>query len=214
MNKATVTLGVMLCLAGAGPIWGQVFNDLEDVKDREIEWQAFFVSGLFSGETLLRTNDGFNDIEVKTDDGWLIGVRASGENEYLGAEVTLAGVFADLDFEADPFATVPSGSDARTFLLSFNGLFYPTGNELLEGRIRPYLTVGPEMAVIDTDYSKVSGETVFGANVGLGIKFLLGDSGNVILRADWRWHNFFYSTGGLKSRIYHQELTAGIGIRF
>jgi len=211
MNKLTVISVVLICMAAAGPIWGQVF---EDVNKEEVEWQGFLVSGWFSGETLLSTSNGINDIQVKTDDGWLIGVRAGGENEYLGAEVTVAGVFADMHVKSDLFTDPPSGSDARTFLLGINGLLYPTGNEILEGRIRPFMTVGPGVALIDTDYSKVSNETVFDMNVGLGVKFLLGDSGNTMLRADWRWYYLVGSMSGLDNKLYHQELSIGLGIRF
>ena len=201
---------VVVLLALAGPLWGQVSGE-----KGEIDWQASLVSGWFSGETLLygQTTIG-EQYQLKTDDGVLIGLRLSGEQEYSGGEITLAGVFQDMDVKKDPTAQISSGSNSDMLLFSFNALVFPTGNNLLEGRVRPFLTVGPGLAIIDTDFDKVSNETVFNMNVGAGVKFLLGDEGNPVLRFDWRWYYMVGSTTGLENKMYNQELTVGLGIRF
>jgi len=210
MRKRKQVLLVVVLLAFAGPLWGQVSGE-----KGEIDWQASLISGFFSGETILRGQTIGEEYQVKTDDGVLIGLRLSGEQEYFGGEITLAGVFQDLDVKKDPTAQMSSsGSDADMLLFSFNALVFPTGNDFLEGRLRPFLTAGPGLAIIDTDCDKVSNETVFNMNVGAGVKFLLGDDGNPVLRFDWRWYYMVGSTASLENKMYNQEFTIGLGIRF
>ncbi|MCK5269748.1 MAG: outer membrane beta-barrel protein [Sedimentisphaerales bacterium] len=200
---------VVVLLASAGPLSGQMAGEND-----EIDWQASLVSGWFSGATILRGQTIGDEYQLKTDDGVLIGLRLSGEQEYFGGEITLAGVFQDLNLKKNPAAIMSSPSDSTMFLFSFNALIFPTGNTLCEGRVRPFLTIGPGLAIIDTDFDKVSNETIFNMNVGTGVKFLLGDEGNPVLRFDWRWYYMVGSTAGLENSMYHQELTVGLGIRF
>ena len=200
---------VVVLAASAGPLWGQMSGE-----KGEIDWQASLVSGWFSGETILRGQTAGDEYQLKTNDGVLIGLRLSGEQEYLGGEITLAGVFQDLNLKKDPAVVMSSASDSKMLLFGFNVLMFPTGNTLLEGRVRPFLTVGPGLAIIDTDSSKVSSEAMFNMNVGAGVKFLLGDEGSPVLRFDWRWYYMVGSTTGLENQMYNQELTVGLGIRF
>ena len=200
---------VVVLLASAGPLWGQMAGE-----KGEIDWQASLVSGWFSGATILRGQTAGDEYQLKTDDGVLIGLRLSGEQEYFGGEITLAGVFQDLNLKKDPATIMSSPSDSKRLLFGFNALIFPTGNTLLEGRVRPFMTVGPGLAVIDTDFDKVSSEAMFNVNVGAGVKFLLGDEGNPVLRFDWRWYYMVGSTTGLENKMYNQELTVGLGIRF
>ena len=208
-NRKQVLLVVVL-LALAGPLWCQTSGE-----KGEIDWQASLISGWFSGETLLYGQTTIGEkYQLKTDDGVLIGLRLSGEQEYLGGEITLAGVFQDMDVKKDPTAQISSGSDSDMLLFSFNALVFPTGNDLLEGRIRPFLTAGPGLAIIDTDFDKVNSETVLNLNIGAGVKFLLSDKGNTVLRFDWRWYCMYGSSSGMEGKIYNQELTVGLGVRF
>ena len=46
----------------------------------------------------------------------------------------------------------------------------------------------------------------------VGVKFLLGDQGNPVLRFDYRWHHFFGS--GDLNDMDEQEITVGLGIHF
>ena len=50
-------------------------------------------------------------------------------------------------------------------------------------------------------------------NSGFGIKFLMGETGDSILRVDWRWH-LMRDFSSEFERIYRQEITVGIGMRF
>ncbi|MCK4629042.1 MAG: outer membrane beta-barrel protein [Sedimentisphaerales bacterium] len=209
MRKRKQVLLVVVLLASAGPLFGQMAGE-----KGEIDWQASLISGFFSGETILRGQTIGEEYQVKTDDGVLIGLRLSGEQEYFGGEITLAGVFQDLNLKKNPATIMSSPSDSKMFLFGFNALIFPAGNTLLEGRVRPFLTVGPGLAIIDTDFDKVSNETVFNMNVGAGVKFLLGDEGNPVLRFDWRWYYMVGSTTGLENKMYNQEFTVGLGIRF
>jgi len=180
-------------------------------QEKDVEWQAFLFGGMFTGDTFLRDQGG-TPSSLKTENDFMIGLRAGLEQEYLGAELTLAGVFQDVDYET----SLPTGdrpSDARTLLLGLNGLLYPAGNYIMDGRIRPFLTAGPGLAYLDTDSSLLSNEVIFDFNVGAGIKILLGDEGFPVLRLDWRWYYLAGSVGGLEN-TYHQELTLGLGIRF
>ena len=209
MRRRKQVLLIVVLLASTGPLLGQMAGE-----EGKIDWQASLVSGWFSGETILRGQTVGNEYQVKTDDGVLVGLRLSGEREYFGGEITLAGVFQDMHIKKDPTAIMPSASDSRMFLFGFNTLIFPTGNTLLEGRFRPFLTVGPGLAVIDTDFDRVSNETMFNLNVGAGVKFLLGDDGNPVLRFDWRWYYMVGSVTGLENKMYNQEFTVGLGIRF
>lgn len=194
--------------------WGQTSDSLLNEGGWDSQWQASIYSGYLTGGSLLRTTIDGEPVTVRTDPGWLIGIRVTADEEYFGWEGSLAGVFSDLDVKKDPFVAQSSAKDATMLLLNFNVLLYPTGDELLEGRVKPYLTLGPGLASIISDFDKVDGRTMFATNLGAGIKFLLGEEGNTILRFDWRWHYMVGSTAGLENTIYRQELSMGLGFAF
>ena len=180
-----------------------------------VDLEVSLFGGFFTGGTLLRTTDTVGEsIEADVDDGIAIGLRIGIEQEFLGLELSGMGVFSDMDLRADPAADIPSVKDASMLLANVNVLWFPIGNALADGRVRPFVTLGPDLVYLTSDYDQADNETMLGVNIGAGIKFLLGDSGNPVLRFDWRWHYIVGSTAGLENQIYRQELTAGIGIRF
>ncbi|MBN1844993.1 MAG: outer membrane beta-barrel protein [Sedimentisphaerales bacterium] len=213
-----------ICLAGRGALLllfvtvpATLYGQFEDQPRLESPpaWEADFYTGYFSGGTLLRTRVQGEPVDVDMDSGLLLGLRLGADQEYFGVEVSLACVLADLDLNADPAAVLPSASDASILLGDINLLVYPTGNALAEGRVKPFITAGPGIGVFDTDFDdKVSNETAFDVNVGGGIKFLLGDQGNPVLRLDYRWHLFTSTSSGLDDDLTRQEITVGLGLRF
>jgi hypothetical protein len=76
------------------------------------------------------------------------------------------------------------------------------------------LCIGPGLVWLFSDFDKADNELMYDTNLGAGIKFLLGDNGNPVLRFDWRWHYIVGSTAGLENSMYRQELTIGIGFTF
>lgn len=178
------------------------------------EWQFTVVGGYFTGGSIVSTTVNGEQANVKTDDGWLTGVRFGQDNEYLGWELTAAAVFADLDVKIDPAALVSIGNDSSWLLANLNAMYYPTGMEMADGRIRPFVTAGPGLAHFNSDFDQADNETMFALNVGGGVKFLLGDTGDLILRLDWRWHHIVGSTAGLNNSIYRQEISMGLAWRF
>ena len=64
------------------------------------------------------------------------------------------------------------------------------------------------------DFDKADNKTMFEFNAGGGFKFLLGDTGDLILRIEWRWHQIVGSTAGLKNSMYRQELSMGLAWHF
>jgi len=190
--------------------WGQFSPETAP----ETDWQVSFNTGFFSEGTYLRTKVAQEPVSVRTKSAWLVGLRAGADKEFWGAELTLAEIFADLELVADPAALLPSGGDANLLLLDLNFLWYPTGNDLADGRVRPFVTLGPGFMFFNSDFDQADGESAFDVNFGGGIKFLLGEKGNPFLRFDYRWHIFYGMTSGLEQTIYRQEMTAGIGWRF
>jgi hypothetical protein len=208
--QLTMALAMVLAMAlTAAPTWGQAVG----AAPGEVQWQAGGFGGWFTGGTIV-SNAVVNGEPVRatTDEGWLFGVRVGADQEYLGAEATIAGVFQDLNLEAAPEAGL-RGGDASWLLASLNALVYPAGNALADGRIKPFVTVGPGLAYLDSDFREADNETMFAWNAGLGVKFLLGEDGNPILRIDYRWYQMM-GTGELKSNMWRQELSVGLGIRF
>ncbi len=206
-----VALVALILLVGISPVWGQLAGSAE----RENDWQVTFMSGYFSSGSVMDTHtDAGERVKVSSEGGWSIGLRWGAEQEYLGWEVGFSAVFADLDLEADSFAVdLPSSEDATFLLGGVNLLWFPTGNDLGNGRVRPYVTVGPGVVHFDSDYDEAGSETMLSANAGVGVKFLLGDEGNPVLRFEWRWH-YMMGVSSDMGDLYRQELVAGIGFRF
>ena len=198
-------------------IAGDVYAQAPESPETPTDWQVSFASGYFTGGSFLRTKNADGErITAEANDGWLIGLRFGAEQEYLGWEATLAGVFGDMDLVADRFAVddLPSTQDYSLLLANINANWFFVGNDWAQGRIRPFLTIGPGLAHLNSDFDQADNETMFAVNAGAGIKFLLGDEGNPVLRFDWRWHQLIGSTAGLESSMYRQELSVGLGIRF
>lgn len=201
---------LLVSVIAASPVFAQVAETFES----DLEWQGFLVGGWFTGGSLADTTVAGEAVGVDTDDGWFTGVRFGAEAEYLGFEITTAGIFSDMDLN-DPFgASGETASDAQMFLASINAMIFPTGNEMAEGRVRPFVTIGPGLVYLNSDFDPVDEEVIMEINAGFGIKFLFGDDANTIFRIEWRWHQMFGSSADLKSNIYRQEVGAGLGIRF
>jgi hypothetical protein len=182
--------------------------------ERPNDWHWGLIAGYMSGDTILKTKD-INEetITAKADSGTVLGVRYGMDREFLGLEASLKGVFSDLEIQADSAAIAPSGGDADLYLATVDLLWYPTGNDLDQGRFRPFLALSPGVGFFDSDFDEVDGEWVYDIAAGAGFKLFTGDEGNPIIRLDWRWHvmkdfdkNFEW--------IYRQELTLGVGFRF
>jgi hypothetical protein len=200
---------VFVVLAGAAS--GQSVGP----EDWDTQWHLDLHSGYLTGGTILRTDIDGEPVKVKTDSYWLIGGHVGAEQEYLGWEATLAGAFADMDVDFDKFADVTaSGKDSSLLLTNVDALVFPFGNDLGDGRIRPFLCIGPGLVWLFSDFEQADNELMYDTNLGAGIKFLLGDNGNPVLRLDWRWHYIVGSTAGLENSMYRQELTIGIGFSF
>lgn len=210
MKTSMAGLVLLVMVLSFSPALGQMAGSSE----RETDWQAYFTTGYFDAGTVLNTHVRGERVEVDMDEGWLFGVRAGADWEYLGVEALIAGVISDMDLKADPAVNLTSGHDASVFLADVNLLWFPVGNSIADGRVRPFATIGTGFGIFDTDFYKVENEVAWDFNVGGGIKFLLGDQGNPILRFDYRWHLYTSSTSGLNHDIYRQELTMGLGFRF
>lgn len=212
-TRTSMTVLVLLGMATMlSPALGQMAGSSD--TETETDWQAYFTTGYFDGGTILNTQVQGEPVKVEMDEGWLLGVRIGADQEYVGLEATLAGVISDMDLQADFVADLPSAHDASVFLASINFLWYPVGNAVADGRVRPFATIGTGLGVFDTDFEKVENEVAWDVNVGGGIKFLLGDEGNPVIRLDYRWHLFTTSSSGLEADLYRQELTLGLGVRF
>ena len=208
------TTAILILTALAMPMVSSVtLAQIPGDISRDIDWQISAIGGYFVGDLLVETEIDGETVRGELDTGWLTGVRVGAESEYFGLETRIAGVFADVDIKADPAAGMSSSEDATLLLVNLDAMWFPVGNELADGRVRFFFTGGPGLMHIDTDFSEADGETVFDINVGLGIKFLLGDQGNPVLRFDYRWHETFGSNSGLED-MSSQEMTAGLGFRF
>ena len=210
--KATGTYFVILvtCLAMVSSAFGQFSDKSMD----EPEWHVSFNSGLFTEGTYLKTTVNQEPVGARTNSAWLVGVRGGVDYEFWGAELSVAGMFADLEYSADPSLMMPTDDDAMMLLVDLKILWYPTANQIAGGRIRPFVTIGPGMMCFNSDFDKADGENAFDVSMGGGVKCLLGEDGNPFLRFDYRWHIFSGMTSGLESSFYRQEITAGIGWRF
>ena len=219
-HLVVILLAVAAVLGPVGVCRGQAAGSAE----REVDWQASYFNGFFTGGPWLTTETILEGETVlfETNAGWLTGVRLSADQEETGLEFTLAAVFADMDLRTDPAAGLPDSVDSTLILAGVNGLWYPTGNQLADGRIRPFMTFGPGVVYLNSDLGGVANELavrpddklMFDVNFGLGMKFLLGETGNPVARLDYRWYYIFGDTAGLQKDIYRQELSLGIGIRF
>ena len=212
MNKKLVQ--GMMVLAAAVPAGRAAWGQESPVADQPVTWETSLVGGYFTGGMLARVKVAGEPVKAEMNTGWLVGVRTGAEEEYLGLELTLAGVFANLDLTADPAAALPSAQDASLFLGDLDVLLFPTGQGWADGRVRPFLCAGPGVAQLNSDFHAVDGETLFDVNVGAGCKFLLGESGNPVLRVDWRWHKLAGGGSNVQDPLYRQEFTAGLGWRF
>jgi len=188
----------------------------------ESEWQVGLFAGWFTGGELQRRSIGAGvPVKAEDNDGVIVGVRFGQDGEYLGWEATVAATGATLDLKYDEAVVSPQEVEAydldadrvSLFLVNVNAMIYPGGNEFAEGRVRPFLTVGPGLVTVLSDYEAIANETAFDWNAGLGVKFLLGEEGNTVLRVDYRWYYIMGSTANLHSSIYRQELSLGLGIR-
>ncbi len=181
-------------------------------SDWNSQWQASLVSGYFTGGTLIDEVTPIGDNrKIDESSGWLLGLRAGVDQEFWGWEAMIAGVFADVDEKELPTAAINTSGDASWLLTGLNLMVYPTGNEFANGRVRPFLTIGPALAAHFSDDGYTDGDAMFDVNLGGGVKILLGDQGNPVLRFDWRWH---YMTASSIDTQNRQEFTVGIGINF
>jgi len=212
VKRIGIMAGMLMILTAVG--FGQATGSLE----KKTAWELSYVNGYFTGGDLGHARVQGETVKAESDGGWLTGLRFGVDGEFLGAEMTAAGVFADMNLKADQAAfdadpSLKSAKDARYFLANLNALWFPAGNYFAEGRVRPFFTAGPGLAYFNSDFDQIDNETMFDWNVGLGIKFLLGDEGNPTLRVDYRWYQIL-GAGNMKDDMFHQEISVGIGIRF
>lgn len=208
MHKYLISglVGVFLIVSG------QVFAQPSGGFERPDDWQASVFIGYMSGETLLETKVAGEPVRAKADSSLVVGLRGGVDHEFTGLEASALVAFSDLELEADPAAGLSDG-DADLYLATINFLWYPAGNELDEGRFRPFITAGPGLGFYDSDFSEVDGELLYDINVGAGFKLLTGDEGNPVIRFDWRWHIMKDFDNNFE-RMYRQELSLSVGIRF
>lgn len=219
IKRMQAVLAVILVLGCAAGALGQM--GMQGVEENE--WQVGLFGGWFTGgELQTRTYGVVGEVKADADDGYITGLRFGQDGEYLGWEATTAFTGADLNIEFDQLTATQTEIDAydldadsvSMLLVNVNAMIYPTGNDIAEGRVRPFVTVGPGFASVFSDYGAIDGETVFDVNVGLGVKFLLGDDGRTVLRLDYRWYYLVGSTANLRNSIYRQELSIGLGVKF
>jgi len=193
-------------------VQGQLFE--EEVSPSN--WQLSFFTGYFHGESFLDTRNHEENapMKIRPDTAWLWGVRIGAEQEYIGWEFSTAVAFADLEVDAHPLATVPSGRDLDTYLVNINAQVFPTGYNLSRGRIRPFISGGVGVAHFDSDFDYIGAETMLDVNAGAGVKFMLDDADKYHLRLDWRWHYLAGGGSGVNNTLYRQELTFGFGFSF
>jgi hypothetical protein len=212
MNRLAIFMAAGLMAGSAA--WGQAFEK-EKFAQTPTDWEISAITGYFTGGEVWNGRVDGVPAKADTDGGFLVGVRFGADQEYLGWEVGVSGVFEDMELEHDPSDIgLPSPSETRWLLGNVNALWYPFGNDIAEGRVRPFFTAGPGVAGFFSDLDQVDGEAAFDVNVGLGVKLLLGEQKNPVLRFDYRWHYMTATTGELKDNIFRQEITVGLGIRF
>ena len=207
-------LGLAFLIMGlwvASGAYGQPAGSIERLRDRQVH---LFGGGL-SGETLIETKIGGETVTGRADSGIMAGLRLGADDEYTGWELTLAGMWSDVEIKADPFATdLPAETDSSLILATINLMLFPAGNSMADGRVRPFLTVGTGVGYLTADdFDELDNEWLYDVNSGFGIKFLMGETGDTILRLDWRWH-LMRDFSSEFERIYRQEMSVGIGMRF
>jgi len=193
---------------------------------RPQDWQIHLFGGALSGETLIETAFGPGTVTTRADSGIMTGLRLGVDGEYNGWELTLAAVFSDVDIMAPfPVTDLPIEIDSSLYLATINLMHFPAGNSMADGRVRPFITVGTGLGYLRSDFpagasgslaedlNELDSEWLYDVNSGFGIKFLLGETGDSILRVDWRWH-LMRDFSSEFERIYRQEISVGIGMRF
>lgn len=202
---------LMMGLLMASEAFGQPAGSVGRPQD----WQIHLFGGALSGETLIETEIGVEPVTGRADSGIMTGLRLGVDGEYNGWELTLAAVFSDVDIMADLSATgLPSEIDSSLYLATINLMHFPAGNGMADGRVRPFITVGTGLGyLVAKDFDELDSEWLYDVNSGFGIKFLLGETGDSILRVDWRWH-LMRDFSSEFERIYRQEISVGIGMRF
>ena len=198
-----------LCVAS------QAFGQPAGSSGRQLDPQFHLFGGVLSSGTLIETHRGGEPVSGRADSGIIAGFRLGEEEEFAGWELTLAAVLDNVEIKADPFATdLPAESDATLILGMINLMYYPAGNSMADGRVRPFVTAGTGLGYMSADdFEELDDEWIYDLNAGFGLKFLLGDEGDTILRLDWRWHQMRDFSSQLKN-IYRQEISIGIGMRY
>lgn len=211
-TRCIVIFAIVTFLATGTTLCAQKVGTAEN----EYDWQLSVIGGFLDfGELAEFYLDTGEEVNVRLDDPWMVGLRFGVEDEFLGIELTAATAFADVNLSADPIAMadLPSGNDAVMFIGNIDALWFPVGNALSDGRVRPFVAVGPGLLHLDSDVGPIDNETMFDINMGFGVKILCGDNGNPILRLDYRWHRML-GEGNINDAVSFQEITAGIGFRF
>ena len=207
MKKIMMILTVLTAVSGF--VSAQGFDSpsgWDSVSENDLQVSIF--AGKFGGDRIGIGRDSVNDkVKVSNDDGTILGVRVGKDVEYWGWEVSLAGAFADED--SDTQDGISSG-DASMLLIDFDLLLFPAGYDFAGETFRPFLCAGPGAAQYMTDSDYIDDETMFGYNVGCGIKFDLGENWPD-LRVDYKWH--FLSSDEYDDQE-RTEFTVGIGWKF
>ncbi len=118
MKKTKVKLLMVILLALTSQAWGQAASSIE----RDVDWQLSLIGGVLTGGTYSsRTENSLGErVHLKTDEGFMTGLRLSAEQEYLGLELSAAGVFHDMNLEAGEWEIEPEGSNATLILTDLN----------------------------------------------------------------------------------------------
>ena len=193
------------CLSGQGLA--------PDYQDDGFNWRWGVFGGSITGDTIMETTVNGEFVSPRSDSGWQAGLRLEADKEMWGFDFEISTTQADLDLRAGSFATVPSASRADVYLGGVNLLWYPTGNKLANGRMRPFLSTGAGLGVYDSDFSQIDGELVSNLSVGCGIKWLIDDEGKTALRVDYR-HHMMEDFDNNFDTMYHRSITAGLSFDF
>ena len=173
----------------------------------ENDWQVSVFIGELAGDRITVANNGGEDVKISDDDGTIIGARFGKDVEYWGWEVSFAGAFSDEDYES--FDSYSSG-DATLLMADFDFLYYPAGYDFAGETFRPFLCAGPGAAHYMGDSDYVDDDTLYGYNIGCGVKLGLGED-LPELRVDYRWH--FLGNDDIDDQE-RTEFTVGLGWKF
>jgi len=186
-----------------------------DYEDDEFNWRWGVFSGTITGDTLMETTVNGEFVSASSDSGWQAGLRLEADKEMWGIDISISTLQAELELRTDPFAfaSVPSASQADMYLGGVNLLFYPTGNSLANGRLRPFITGGAGLGVYDSDFSQIDSELLSDLNAGVGIKWLLGDEGKTAFRVDYR-HHLMKDFDNNFDNVYRRSITVGFSFDF